>query len=325
MTLTLSRNDPFVAVAPGAQTTEAQARLKTLVDTQTKEEPKITGESLDVSKDKINALYFKNREEVAATRKLKKERDAAHKARARAKKDVSEVTAEVAKSVLKSDNENSMGLDEDNSEMMDIRGEDILKVKYSQDSIGEETMDGTPLDQLIDNMIVKGWRKNVSITVIKINDILVSLDNRRLFAAKVAFKITKLATFTISAIVYPCKQRAPRELFRGIQIRFSSDRRKKGLDDDYEKIPECIDKGSYGHCLKLRMHTRNGDLDSDIFGYDHTFLRCSEDSIIAEDCLRILEGVKTIGVKTINEEAKSSGQLVKSRVSSTPKRVGAGF
>ncbi|MBA3721766.1 MAG: hypothetical protein H0W88_05135 [Parachlamydiaceae bacterium] len=190
-------------------------------------------------------------------------------------------------------------LDNVAGKIVHLFGEAIAKLKYSQDSIGDATTDGMGLDKLIDNMIESGWLKGTSIKVIKFNDdLLVSLDNRRLFAAKVAFRITKLAAFSISVLVYPCEQQATRALYDKIERLFIIGR---GREEDRENLPEGIKSGTFGHCVKMRMHSQNGTLNSDAVGYDKITIRGRNNSEALEKYLGVTE-FQIVAVKDAKEQ-----------------------
>lgn len=143
-----------------------------------------------------------------------------------------------------------------------ISKEAILALRFSQDSISGTTQEGMKLDDLIKNMKEKGWLKSSAIKVVKMPDgTLVSLDNRRLYAAKEV--CSEKEDFKIKIELFQHQDRASTKLLKGIIMEYKKGRKT----DNINEVVEGIISNTYGHCAVLRINTRHGDLSSTNFGY----------------------------------------------------------
>lgn len=142
-----------------------------------------------------------------------------------------------------------------------LDAEKINSLRFSQDSICDQTRDGMSLDKLREE-IKKGWKKGESLRVVKMpDDKYTSLDNRRLFATK---EICSNGSPTrIEADFYDHGDMAPQKLFNGIVHDYKNSRKL----DNINNIPPNIKPNTYGHCIALRINTRSGDLKSNNFGF----------------------------------------------------------
>lgn len=161
-------------------------------------------------------------------------------------------------------------------ETKSISGQAILDLRYSQDSIDSETSDGIDLQELIQRMKdeKRGWKKGTALTVVRMPDgQLTSMDNRRLYAAK---KVTEeKPVFEIKIFIYNHDDKAPKKMLTGVITEYKIARRLNNINE----LAQGILEETYGHCAKLRMHTRNGDLNSGNFGYTNPpIIRQSEET-----------------------------------------------
>lgn len=152
--------------------------------------------------------------------------------------------------------------------MMQLKGDSILKICFSQDSIDSKTRQGMTLDQLKESMASKGWLKGSQITVIKMPDnTLVSADNRRLYAAKKVAEQSR--QFTITLNLYHYADMAPSKFVKGIESEYKKARNiERAVQIDSMDLPSSIQLGTYGYAMVLRINTRNGELKNSHFGYE---------------------------------------------------------
>lgn len=149
-----------------------------------------------------------------------------------------------------------------------LTGLNLSKLRFSQDSIQATTSDGKPLEQLIQDIATKGWKKGTSLVLVEMpNGKLVSLNNRRLFAAKKAAEIRN--NLEVPAMVFKHDDKAPRKLLNGIATEY----KKNQKDKDINAIAAQIQPESYGHAATLRINTRQGDLSNSIYGHKQTIVR----------------------------------------------------
>ena len=100
-----------------------------------------------------------------------------------------------------------------------ITSQDILKLRFSQDSISNQTKEGIPIGNLIANMKSEGWKNSVQLEVVRMPDgDLVSLNNRRLYAARKA--ATEKPDFKIKVAEYSHDAKAPIKLLRGVTTEY---------------------------------------------------------------------------------------------------------
>lgn len=218
----------------------------------------VTLSSLDTPVEKVKEIYenaVKQAEDqinaVSASLDLKKLRELRKKEKLASKQD------RISKS------KNREEIDVVIPEVKKISGADILKLRFSQDSIKSETMEGMKLPDLIQNMKDKGWKKGTTITVIRMPDnTLVSLDNRRLYAAKQV--ASEKDNFTIQIQQFNHFDSAPKKMLDGVIKEYTRERQASTI----HMVPEEISPNTYGHLAKLRIHARNGELNSPNFGYE---------------------------------------------------------
>lgn len=149
----------------------------------------------------------------------------------------------------------------------ELKGDEILKLRYSQDSIDGKTGDGSmTVDELAKNMSTQGWKKGTQITVINMpDDEPVSANNRRLFAAKKVAEKNK--EFALTANIFEHDDKAPIKFIRGIEAEFMKGRQITATDMTNLVFPESILSDTYGSAMVLRINTRGGDLANSHFGY----------------------------------------------------------
>lgn len=218
----------------------------------------VTMTSMDGSNEKMAALFTQSKQQASALalNALSKKRDWA----AERKKN------KAAKAAAKNERKHKSAQREQISVVLPeyriISKEAILALRFSQDSIDGATREGMKLDDLIDNMKNKGWLKGSAIKVVKMPDgTLVSLDNRRLYAAKEV--CSEKEDFKIKIELYQNQESAPTKLLKGIIAEY----RRGHSIDNINDVAEDIFSNTYGHCAVLRINTRQGDLSSRNFGY----------------------------------------------------------
>jgi hypothetical protein len=143
-----------------------------------------------------------------------------------------------------------------------ITGVGIEKIKFSQDSIGHKTRDNILIEDLIDDMAQQGWKSGSKLEVVRTPTGLVALNNRRLYAAKIASKINE--NLMVHIQIFPAKAKAPDSLFRAVVQNYVD---QQGLAANINHVAQSVFQESYLHCIKLRMHSNVGELDSEGFGY----------------------------------------------------------
>lgn len=140
--------------------------------------------------------------------------------------------------------------------------EEIEKLRYSQDSIQKTTSDGIKLETLAENM-AEEWKVGTHLTVVKMPDEnLVSLNNRRLYAAQLATEMKEV--FELPVAIFAHEDPAPKKLLSGIITEY-----QKGRElDNINEVAKEILQNSYGHSVVLRMNTRKGELSKSSYGYE---------------------------------------------------------
>lgn len=224
---------------------------------QQDETSKITLDSLDINEDTVNQLFEKavNSNSTEATLADKKMLRASRKAETEKRKQQASQKAKHVYNVVI-------------PQVVEFKGEEILNLCFSQDSIDGKTGDGTlTVEQLADNMACKGWKHGSQITVIQMPDgKLLSADNRRLFAAKKAVEVNK--QFALTANLYQHTDRAPKNLMKGVETEFRKGRQiEKTVKIEQLACPALIQPETYGFAMLLRINARNGDLANSHFGY----------------------------------------------------------
>lgn len=153
-------------------------------------------------------------------------------------------------------------------ETQQLKGKEILELRFSQDSIDAKTNDGAmTLEELSHDMTKNGWKSGTQITVIKMPDgHYLSADNRRLFAAKKVAAVNDQFTITIN--LFDHADKAPKNFIRGIEAEFRKGREiQKAVVVSKLTLPGLIKPDTYGYAMLLRINTRSGDLSQSHFGY----------------------------------------------------------
>lgn len=234
------------------------------VNSQQSITPAITPESLDVTEKFVNSLFEKAvKDNISDTQSTssapidkKLQRELRKKAQQTRKEQASSKTKAVYDVVL--------------PKVVQFRGEEILQLRFSQDSVDGKTGDGKmTLKELENNIAEKGWKKGSQITVIQMpDDRYVSADNRRLFVAKNVAQLNK--EFALTANVFQYSDKAPKAFLQGVENEY---RKSHQLNKTVEIIsqfvlPQSIEAQTYGYAMVLRINTRQGDLANSHFGYE---------------------------------------------------------
>jgi hypothetical protein len=255
-----SLSEPMPMISPLVKAKELALESTT---TTTTTQPTITLSSLDTPSDKLKVLFDQavNQTEIQVNEKelsLRNKREMRKKEKFEAKQQ-RKVKALAPKQVLK------VVLPDERK----ISGQDILKLRYSQDSIKSETQDGISLPKLIESMRTEGWRKGTALKIVSMpNGELVSLDNRRLYAAKEIAKDEKMKDFAIEINIYNHDDEAPKKLVSGMIEEYKKGHRLDSISRVQQlQLPVNIKAGTYGQCAILRTNTRHGDMSSEKYGY----------------------------------------------------------
>lgn len=162
-----------------------------------------------------------------------------------------------------------------NQTKMVLKSDDILKLRFSQDSVKNETTDGIALEDLKDDMLRNGWKKNTSIQIVKMYDgVFTSKDNRRPLAAKWAVETDPTTKLAVVAKAYDHTIRAPawelqnyREHCQEYRSEFDRFADYHVYDIPLPALPPGVKAGTQGELISLRMNSGEGDTDSQPYGF----------------------------------------------------------
>lgn len=156
--------------------------------------------------------------------------------------------------------------------VIEISGEDLAKLRYAQASMKMETSDGTPLEELTQTMLSRGFDAKHAINVVEMSPSKldspakkrVAFDTRRTSAARAAAKHYLGDEFSATIKLHKKNELAPNE-YEGLRhLTFKNNKIPHGIrtiwikawntwhDDELLKSNNIV-KGTWGHLIKLRM------------------------------------------------------------------------
>lgn len=166
-----------------------------------------------------------------------------------------------------------------NDKLVRIKGNEILDIRFSQDTISSCTEDGIHIAKLSYLIRTKGFREDKALTLVEMPDVeITSLDNRRLQAAK--FVVNNYSrSLEITAKVFHHTIKAPKDWEHAIRNKYFEFWRS--YPGEFVRLPELpvledyteeeqLRRGTYGDLVYTRMSSGEGDTYNFPYGFKNS-------------------------------------------------------
>ena len=163
-----------------------------------------------------------------------------------------------------------------------LANQEIINVRFSQDSICPFTTDSLSIPALTDRLRKEGWDSRYPITIVNMpDDRYTSLDNRRLFCAKSVVttpiysgrvSLASYPSLEISAKAFEHSEKANRSDIQGMRNSYRASRLDRYPDSrptlpEFKTFDPDLKPGTYGELIILRMNTGEGDTYKSPLGF----------------------------------------------------------